>query len=126
MTASPEYLEHLLDALLPLGDVRARRMFGGAGVFLDGTMFGLVFDDMLFLKADAETVGAFEAEGLQAITYERLGKTIALSYWEAPERLLDDQDELLEWCRRAWQAGRRTGAGKTKRNTAGKTKRRRA
>ncbi len=113
MTASPEYVEHLQDALLPLGDVRVRRMFGGAGVFLDGTMFGLVFDDMLFLKADAETVGDFEAEGLQAITYERLGRTIALSYWEAPERLLDDPDELLDWCRRAWQAGRRSNAGKT-------------
>ena len=115
MTSESEYANHLRNALAPLGDIRVRRMFGGAGLFLEDTMFGLISEDSLFLKADDENRPDFEAEGLQPITYERLGRTIALSYWEAPEHLLDDPDALLRWSRRAWQAARRSAAGKSKR-----------
>ena len=54
MPVSTEFLEFLVDQLGPLGPVRSKRMFGGAGLFMDGTMFGLVVDDGLYLKADDE------------------------------------------------------------------------
>ena len=50
MPVSPEHLDYLFDILEPLGPVRAKRMFGGAGLFLDGTMFGLIIDDILYFK----------------------------------------------------------------------------
>jgi DNA transformation protein len=41
--ARPDKLaEYLLELLAPLGPVSARRMFGGAGLFHGGTMFGLL------------------------------------------------------------------------------------
>ena len=49
MPVSPEYLDYLLDLLAPLGPVQAKRMFGGTGLFFDGTMFGLIVDDVLYL-----------------------------------------------------------------------------
>ena len=45
------------------GPVSVRRMFGGAGIFVDGLMIGLVSDGVIYLKADAETIPAFEREG---------------------------------------------------------------
>jgi DNA transformation protein and related proteins len=95
-------VEHLMDVLRPLGGVAARRMFGGAGLFRDGAMFALISDEVLYLKADAATIPAFEAERLGPFTYgTKNGNRVLTSYWRAPERLLDDDDEMRAWCRRA-------------------------
>ena len=47
------------DLFAGLGEVRVRKMFGGQGVYRDDLMFGLEAGGELFLKADAETAGAF-------------------------------------------------------------------
>jgi DNA transformation protein len=96
-------LKLLLEELLaPLGPVMLKRMFGGYGVFLDGLMFGLVSDERLYFKTSEASRAAFEAEGLGPFTYTKKGATAVLtSYWQAPERLLDDPDELVEWARTA-------------------------
>ena len=63
MTISREYLQHVLEMLEPLGGIRSRRMFGGAGIYRDGTMFGLIADDELYLRTDDINRPDFEAEG---------------------------------------------------------------
>lgn len=102
-------LKSLLEELLaPLGPVAIRRMFGGGGIFLDGLMFGLVVEGTLYLKADDGNRPAFEAEGLGPFTYEKKsGKATVMSYWQAPERLLDEGDEMVAWARAAFAAARR-------------------
>ncbi len=98
-------IEVLREALDALGGIQVRRMFGGHGLFQDGLMFALISDDVLYLKADATTQPDFEAEGMLPFTYERRdGKTTVMSYWRAPERLLDETDELQEWASRAISA----------------------
>lgn len=99
-------LKLLLEEMLtPLGPVMVKRMFGGFGVFLDGLMFGLVTDDQLYLKTGEGGRSMFEAEGLGPFTYTKKGGPAVLtSYYRAPERLLDDQDEMLEWARAAHRA----------------------
>lgn len=114
MSASEEFVELLQDALSGLGPVSVRRMFGGAGVYCDGVMFGLVADDTLYLKVDAGTAAAYEVEGLDPFVYTGRGKTIAMSYRRAPERLLDDPDEMADWARTALGVARRAAGAKTK------------
>jgi DNA transformation protein len=105
--------EHLTDALRQLGGVIARRMFGGAGLFRDGLMFGLVTGDVLYLKADEVTVPDFEAEGLGPFTYgTKNGDRVLTSYWRAPDRLLDDDDEMRAWCLRAAEVAARAAKKK--------------
>ena len=113
MSADSALVAHLVDVLRPLGGVSARRMFGGAGLFRDGVMFALVSDEVLHLKTDATTIPAFEAEDLGPFAYgTKNGKRVLTSYWRAPERLLDDDEEMRAWCRRAADVAAR--AGRTK------------
>lgn len=89
-------------------------MFSGYGVFHDGIMFGLIHDETLYLKADAQTVADFAARGLSQFQYVRQGKTIGLSYYQAPESVLEDIHEATQWARPAFEAALRADAAKTR------------
>ena len=117
MTTTSGFLDMLKDRFAALGAISVRRMFGGAGIYCDGLMFGLVADDVLYLKADDGNRAVFEVEGLDAFAYETSkGVTVIASYRRAPERLWDDPDEAMIWGRNALAAARRTAAsGKSKR-----------
>src|SRR6266850_2683729 len=93
------------------GPVSVRRMFGGAGVFVDGRMIALVSRDVIYLKADAETIPAFEQEGLAPFSYAtKNGEHKLTSYWRMPDRLYDDPEELARWARMAHAAALRAAA----------------
>ena len=111
MVASETFAEFLREQLAPLGRVTMRRMFGKTGVFCDGLMFGIVAEDTLYFRVDDHTRAAFqEAAAFPPLNYEKQGRTIDLSFWRAPERLLDEPDELVAWARDALEAARRVAA----------------
>ena len=111
MVASASFAEFLREQLAPLGRVTMRRMFGKTGVFCDGVMFGMVTDNVLYLRVDDLNRPAFkEAESFPPLSYEKKGSTIDLSFWRAPERLFDEPDELVAWARVALAAARRVAA----------------
>jgi DNA transformation protein len=112
MAVNASLVELLKEQLAPLGRIGVRRMFGGAGVFCDGLMFGLIAWDTLYFKADEANRAAYEAEGMEAFTYDARGKPIRMSYWRVPERLFDEPEEMVEWGRAALAAARRAGAGR--------------
>ena len=90
------------------GPVSVRRMFGGAGIFVGERMIGLVSRAVIYLKADAETIPAFEREGLAPFSYAtKNGEHKLTSYWRMPDRLYDDTEELARWARDAQAAALR-------------------
>ena len=100
--------EFIHDLFQPFGAVSVRRMFGGAGLFADGVMFGLVSGGQIYLKVDATTVPCFEREQCEPFEYStKNGKRALTSYWRLPDRLYDDADELARWARQALAAARR-------------------
>jgi len=104
MAASEGFKDFITDQLAGFGPVTTRNMFGGAGIYADGVMFALLANDVLYLKADKSSARAFAAEGMSPFTYRRAGKTpVAMSYWEAPPRLLEEPDELVQWAREAYR-----------------------
>lgn len=107
-----DYIDFLKEVFAIFGPVYSRRMFGGYGLYLDGLMFGLVAQDVLYLKADAENRHFFEREGLEKFGYEKKGKLYYLSYFQAPDELYDDQEEAALWARRSWEAAVRGVAKK--------------
>jgi DNA transformation protein len=123
-----EAVRELFAAFRP---VVVRRLFGGAGLYAEGTMFALLADGAIYLKTDERTASAFVAEGLQPFTYQTEGGTRALaSYRRMPDRLYDDPDELARWAEAALLAAQRAvarklGAGSKWSSPAGKRPRRR-
>ena len=116
MVASDGFAEFLREQLAPLGRVTMRRMFGKTGVFCDRLMFGIVTEDTLYFRVDDHNRAAFkEAESFPPLNYEKKGRTIDLSFWRTPERLLDEPDERVTWARAALAAARRVS---TKRKQA--------
>jgi DNA transformation protein len=105
-----EFTEHLNEVFERFGPITARKMFGGFGIYHDGLMFALVADDTLYLKADHESAGRFEREGLGRFEYDKQGKRVKMSFYQAPAHIFDDRDEAAVWARLAFAAALRSRA----------------
>lgn len=104
------FIGFVLEQMSLLGAVRARRMFGGHGIFFDDRMFALLADDRLYLKVDSESRGEFAALKLSPFVYEKNGKTLALNYFEAPPEVFDDREVMQLWSQKAVAAAARAAA----------------
>jgi DNA transformation protein len=105
--------DFLIDLFSHFGPVTIRRMFSGYGISVDGTNFALALRSGLYLRADAETIPRYEAEGSQPFQYQTQSKTVTVaSYWQLPARLFDDPEELSEWARAAVTAAERAALAK--------------
>jgi DNA transformation protein len=108
MPRSSEFVNYLLEQLAPLGEVSAKSMFGGWGIYHEGRMFALVAGDALYIKVDDSNRGDFERENLRPFRYDRTDKTVAvMSYFEPPSAALDDRELLCEWARKGIGAAAR-------------------
>jgi DNA transformation protein len=100
-----EFAQHIADLFAAVGPVQVRRMFRGYGIFRDGLMFALVYDETLYLKIDAQNVSHFLNLGLKPFKYRRRGKIAhLLSFYQAPETVMDNADEAADWARRSFEA----------------------
>ena len=96
-----EFVEYLKEVFEKFGTIHARKMIGGYGIYHDGVMFGLVANDTLYLKADEKTAGYFESRGLGQFEYDKGGKIVKMSYYLAPEEILDNPEDASLWAKRA-------------------------
>jgi DNA transformation protein len=105
--------DFLIDLFSGFGPVTIRRMFSGFGISFDGTNFALALRGGLYLRADDTSIARFEAEGAKPFQYQTRTKTVTVaSYWQLPERLYDDPEELTEWARAALAAAQRAALRK--------------
>ena len=108
-TTGDAYLGWLRDLLAPLGRISIRRMFDGASVQVDGHMIAIAVDETLWLKVDDGNRAEFETLGLPRFYYERLGKTVAMNFYQPPEDALESTPEMLRWAKSALGAALRSG-----------------
>lgn len=59
MASHSDYVAYVVEQLRDAGSVRARKMFGEYGLFCDGTFFGVICDDQLFIKITLQGEAAF-------------------------------------------------------------------
>lgn len=115
MTASAGFITLVKDLMAPLGAVVVRRMFGGAGLYIDGQFIAIIADDALYFKTDDDSRKLFEDAGSQPFRYDtKKGSSVLVSYWRAPDGLLDDGEEMCQWAARALKAARAAGTDKRK------------
>jgi len=88
--AESDFVEHVLELMAPMGDVRARKMFGGYGFFTDDRMFALVSrDGTLYLRTGDSNRDAYLAEDLPQF--------MNMPYHAAPAEALDDSEIMCAW-----------------------------
>lgn len=126
--ASPDndFAMYCCELLSGVGPCTAKRMFGGHGISTSGLTLALVADlgggDKLWLKADADTRGLYEAQGCERFTYEitRNGVTAphSLNYYAAPEEAMESPAVMLPWARVALECALRARAAKAAKTPA--------
>jgi DNA transformation protein len=104
MTVSNSFKRFVLDQLDGLGDVTARSMFGGVGLYCGGVFFGIIAADVLYLKVDERNRREYETTGMRPFKPypDRAG---TMKYYEVPLGVLESNSDLLKWARTAVQVG---------------------
>jgi DNA transformation protein and related proteins len=123
--AGDAFAAYCVELLAALGGARARRMFGGHGLYVDDLFIAIVIGGRLYLKIDAQTRPTFEAAGCTPFVYGKADQAVAMSYWSAPEEATESQALMLPWARLAQAAALRARAARPARPRRGATTRRR-
>ena len=103
-TTQQQLVDELDAKLAPLGHFRARAMFSGYGLYLDGVIFGLIAWDKLWLRVDDRSRPAFQKAGMEPFTYSRRSKAVTLTYFRCPDPVLADAAKLRKWAKEARRA----------------------
>ena len=100
MSVTDGFKSFVLAQLEELGDVTARSMFGGVGLYHRGIFFGLIARDTLYLKVgDANRADYDRAKAKPFQPYpDRPG---TMKYYAVPLDVLESAVELAVWARKA-------------------------
>ena len=109
-----EFCDYVVGLCQLIGPVYSKRTFGGFGGFLDDLMFGLINDNVFYLKVDLESKKEFEDLDLLPFSYQRQGKEMSLGYLQAPEEALESSELMTLWANKGFGAALRAAAKKKK------------
>jgi DNA transformation protein and related proteins len=102
MAINPDFAAFLRDQFEIFGPIVIRPMFGGAGIFRDDVMFGLIAYDTLYLKTGNANREDFERIGMRPFTYQGKSKPTSFGYYEVPADVLEDPREMSLWAEKAF------------------------
>lgn len=109
MAISDEFIAYVVEQFSTWGTVSVRRMFGGAGLYREGTMFAVIAEDVAYLKVDDSNREDFLRAGSGPFApYPEKIKTTIRTYFEIPADILENPDELARWAERSWLIARKT------------------
>ena len=105
MAVSESFKEYVVDQLAELGFVTVKKMFGGAGSYYDGLIFGLLADDVLYFKVDDSNKLDYERAGMKPFQpFDH--KPMVMSYYEVPVDILENRELLADWAKKSLIASR--------------------
>jgi DNA transformation protein len=94
----------VLDQLSALEGIEARSMFGGAGFYLDGEFFGILYKEHLYFRVSAETIAGYKKRGMKPFAPFEGRRGESRRYYEVPVDILESAEDLVKWARIAQQA----------------------
>ena len=99
-----DIVERIKIDLSGLGQITSRSMFGGHGLYWNGTIFGIVSGGRLYLKVDDQSRGEYLARGMGPFRPNE--RQTLKSYYELPQDVRDDPEALLAWAKEAIRVAR--------------------
>ena len=113
LRVTPEFRDFVLDQLARVPQLRAKRMFGGIGLYSGELFFAILAADELFFKVDDGNRAAYEAADSEPFR-PVLDRPVSMSYWRVPIEVLEDPVELGPWAKEAIRAAEAAAAGRRK------------
>jgi DNA transformation protein len=96
MAVSDSYLAFVLEQLEGMPCVVTKRMFGGVGIYSDGTFFAVIDNDTLFFKVDETLAARYRDKGMPPFAPIPGAKPMT-GYYQVPPDILEDGRSLVEW-----------------------------
>lgn len=102
MAVDNQFQALVLDQLAKFGEVDAKKMFGGIGLFHKGLMFGMIGGNTFKLKVDEHNKADYQARGMEP--HQSATKKKGMPYWEVPQDAFEDRDQLKVWAQKSYEA----------------------
>lgn len=96
------------------GSVKSRSMFGGFGIFAGETMFALVVNDKLHLRANAKNEEEFKQAGMKPYVYKKRGFPVVTKHYAIPDEWWNEPEKILEQAKRSFTAAKQDKETKSK------------
>lgn len=84
-------------------DVEARMMLGTVGLFVNDCQFGVLDDEELYLCVDDESRSDYKEVGTAPYNAAAVEQA---TYLEVPDEVVEDEERLASWVRRAVEAAK--------------------
>ena len=94
----------VLDQLEGLTGVEAKPMFGGAGFYLNGSFFGILYKQHLYFRVSAETIGDYKKRKAKPFEPFEGRRGTSRNYYEVPVEILESPRDLVARARKAAKA----------------------
>ena len=99
--ASLERIKASREYLSGLGDIKSRALFGGYSLSVDNTVFAMVSEGELYLRACEEAASYFDNRPPDMLSVHKRGRPVALQYYHVDDALWKNQNTLLLLSRQA-------------------------
>lgn len=106
----PEYLNYFLeDCLLSDSSFSKKSMFWWYAIYKNKKVFSIFIDDIIYFKVWENNRKYFEKYNSKPFSYMKKNwKIWVMSYWELPEDILENREELYIWIERSLEVENKT------------------
>ena len=113
LTASAEYTEYILELLQAIGPLQTGRFFGGVGISNGTVQFAMIMGNSLYFVVNEDTRKKYEEMGMLPFSYTtKKGRVQVRKYFELPEDILTDPEQLRFWANEAMGIAAKTNKPK--------------
>jgi len=106
----PEYLNYFLeDCLNQDSNFSVKSMFWWYAIYKNWKIFSIFIDDIIYFKAWENNIDDYKKLKSKPFTYKKKNWDISvMSYWEIPETILEDKEQLDIWIEKSLQVKSKT------------------
>jgi|SRR5690242_16656126 len=93
------FKDYVLEQLAEARGLKVRPMFGGHGLYIGQSFFGIVHKGSLYMRTDEASRLDYVKAGSRP--FNPKGEVELHRYYEVPAHVLEDSEELVAWAKRA-------------------------